>query len=148
MKRLAIPFCITLLICLPFCGGVVASKSSELSAHAGFSKIIGNWQSTSFGTQLLKAKSDGTAELKMRLSTMAAVLYGRDVTLQLEWKFDGTTLTHHIVGGSPERSVHKLIQKFGESFAYDVVELTGDHLTVKDVATGKTCYWDAVPGVE
>ena len=83
----------------------------------------------------------------MRLTPMAAVLYGKEVTLQLKWTLDGDNLTQHIIDGLPERSVQKLTQKYGHTYSYRILELSDSQLVVEDTTSGKVCHWDSLPAV-
>jgi len=144
MNRRAFSLGFTFLICLPISNETGAARTDAGGGQVISSQLIGDWQSEKFGTQTLTAYADGTAELKMHLNTMAAVLYGREITLLLKWTFDGNCLTQCVVGGSPERSVDKLTRKYGKTYCYRIVELTGSQLIVEDTSTGKTCCWDAL----
>ena len=155
MNRRTTSLIFTLLICLPFANRIGAARIHAGSGEPGADqlptgqsisdRLIGDWHSAKFGTQTLSTHADGTAVLKMHLSTLAAVLYGRDVTLQLQWKLDGNSLTQRVVGGSPEHSVEKLTRRYGNSYSYRIVELTGSQLIVEDTSTGKTCCGNALP---
>jgi|GEM_PF-1589963 len=107
--------------------------------------IIGTWEATQFGHQVLTTRPDGTATIKMSLTPLAAVLYGRQVTLDLRWTLDGQLLTQHIIGGSPSRSVEKLIAKFGDTQKFRVLETKRDQLLVaKALADSHPVCWTAV----
>ena len=135
---------LSLLICMPFSAGARGNKTHAAVALNDTSPLVGSWQSSSFGTQTLTTCPDGTATLEMRLSPLAAVLYGRELTLQLKWSLDGQTLTHQIVSGLPTRGAQKLTKKFGETYTYRVLEATREQLVVEDITTGKTSHWTAV----
>lgn len=68
-------------------------------------RLIGNWEATHFGRRMLTARPDGTATIEMCLTPMAAVAYGRHVTLDLRWTLERSELTQKIGGGSPANSV-------------------------------------------
>ena len=117
----------------------VMLQTAELVAgsDAGITSldIVGHWESSKCGRQVLAACPDGTATLTMSLSPMAAAIYGRNVTLNLQWTLDGEYLTQHIVGGYPAKSVEKLVRKFGDTATYRVLEHDAQHLLVADIAT-------------
>ena len=114
-----------------------------------FSSIVGDWESRQFGRQRLTTRADGTATINMSLTPMAAVIYGRQVTLDLRWTLDGNMLTHEIVGGSPEISVRKLMAKFGGIQSYHVLEYHSNYLLVSDGKTdSEPVRWNAVAMVE
>lgn len=145
---------LSLLICLILSSeiGVPGSQAGDqtipdppLTDQSISDRLIGEWQSAKFGRQTLTTNADGTAVLRMHLNTMAAILYGREVTLQLEWKLNGPVLTQQVVGGSPERSVSKLTRKYGTKYCYQIVTLSDRELIVEDTSTGKTCCWHTPP---
>lgn len=110
---------------------VVSQDSS--SSEVGKIELVGKWESRTFGHQTLTTRPDGTATISMRLTPLAIPIYGRKIDLDLEWTLNGRYLTHRIVGGSPERSVRKLIQKYGDTHQYLLVEHDAGQLLVKDI---------------
>lgn len=143
MSRRTAYLILSLLICMPFSAGARGNKTQAAPVQ-DTSPLVGSWRSSNFGTQTLTKRADGTATLEMRLSPMVAVLYGRQLTLQLRWSLDGQTLTHQIVSGLPARGTQKLTKKFGETYTYRVLEATPEQLVVEDAFTGKTALWTAV----
>ena len=122
-----------------------SARDSAIDHEEAVGSIIGTWEAKQFGHQILTTRPDGTATIKMSLTPMAAVLYGRQVTLDLLWTLDGEVLTQHIVGGSPARSVEKLIARFGETQQFRVLETKRDQLLVaKSQADSNPVYWTAV----
>ncbi len=120
-------------------------RDSATDHDEALGSIIGTWEAQQFGHQILTTRPDGTATIKMSLTPMAAVLYGRQVTLDLLWTLDGEVLTQHIVGGSPARSVEKLIARFGETQQFRVLETKRDQLLVaKSQADSNPVCWTAV----
>ena len=156
-QRSMIPVCI-FLVCLG-CSAAPAThpvaesvsvtmpsaRDSTIDHEEAVGSIIGTWEAQQFGHQILTTRPDGTATIKMSLTPMAAVLYGRQVTLDLLWTLDGEVLTQHIVGGSPARSVEKLIARFGETQQFRVLETKRDQLLVaKSQADSNPVCWTAV----
>jgi hypothetical protein len=81
----------------------------------------------------------------MTLAPLAVPIYGRKVQLELEWTLSGSYLTQRIVGGTPQRSVEKLIRKFGDTHKYRVVTHDANHLLVQETAGhGEPVRWTAV----
>ena len=110
--------------------------------------VIGTWEATQFGHQVIATRPDGTATINMSLSPLAAVLYGRQITLDLRWTLDGELLTQQIIGGSPSCSVEKLIAAFGDTQKFRVLDTKQDQLIVaKAAADSHPVCWTAVaPG--
>ena len=107
-------------------------------------ELAGQWESTVFGHQTLTTRPDGTATISMTLSPFAIPIYGRKINLDLEWTLNGQYLTQRIVGGSPERSVKKLIQKYGDTHEYLLVEHDANHLLVRETTgDGDPVRWTA-----
>ena len=144
MNRSRTLLAIAFLFCMPLSSGIKSAQSDDSTTASTAVSLAGDWQSSKFGTQTLSLRSDGSADLKMHLGVMAAVLYGRDITLQLTWKQEGNLLTQQIVGGSPARSVLKLTQKFGTTYVYRILEMTSAELIVEDTSTGKICSWNSL----
>lgn len=78
----------------------------------------------------------------MRLSPMVAVLYGKELTLDLTWKLNGDTLVQTVTGGSPEAGVKKLTGKYGETYTYRILESSREQLIVEEKHTGKISHWN------
>ena len=123
---------------------------NQTSDHSlTISRIVGNWEASHLGHQILTARPDGTATIEMSLTPMAAVLYGRHVTLDLRWTLNGNLLTQQIVGGSPAKSVKKLIAKFGGTQCYQIMECQFDHLLVSNSnRDNESIRWNAVSSVK
>lgn len=107
--------------------------------------LPGVWESTVFGRQTLTIRHDGTGTLAMTLTPFAVPIYGRKVNLDLQWTLNGKYLTQHIVGGSPQRSVEKLIKRYGSTREFLLVEHDADYLLVRDITAGADpVRWTAV----
>lgn len=120
-------------------------RSSTTPQSATAIRIVGQWEAAILGRQILTTRSDGTATIAMSLTPFAIPIYGKNVELELRWTLDGERLTQHIVGGSPARSVEKLIRKFGATHEYLVVEHGSDHLLVKALTSdADPVRWTAV----
>jgi hypothetical protein len=118
---------------------------SVTDQEKAIASIVGTWEAKQFGHQVLTTRQDGTATIKMSLTPMAAVIYGRQVTLDLLWTLEGEVLTQHIIGGSPARSVEKLIAKFGDTQQFRVLETSPDQILVaKEKSESNPVCWTAV----
>ena len=136
-------------------GSVPATANGPLvkidpeSGNTGTIELVGMWESSAFGRQILTIQPDGTGTISMTLTPFAVPIYGRKVNLELQWTLNGKYLTQHIVGGSPARSVEKLIRKYGATHEYLVVEHDATELLVKDItAGGDPVRWTAVSLVQ
>ncbi len=80
---------------------------------------------------------------------MAAIAYGRHVTLDLRWTLEGSVLTQTIVGGSLANSVRKFISKFGGTQCYHILECQRDYLLASDgKVDNEPIRWTAVLSAE
>lgn len=123
-------------------------NSDLMSQNSDTIEVVGKWESAAFGHQMLTTRPDGTATISMTLTPFAVPIYGRKVSLDLEWTLNGRYLTQRIVGGTPERSVEKLIRRYGDTHEYLLVEHDADHLVVKDTTgRGDLVRWTAVAPV-
>ena len=126
-----------------------AAATAASDQQLSLDHIVGNWEATHLGRQVLTTRPDGTATIEMRLTPMAAVAYGKRVTLNLRWTLDGSELTQTIVGGTPAKSVRKLITKFGSTQCYRILEYQQDYLLVaSNTADSKPVRWTAVSSIE
>ena len=111
-----------------------ASRSATHRADAQLSeRLVGTWKTTSWGEQVLTNNVDGTASLDVELNRLAAIRYGREMELELEWTIENGILSHTLVGGSPQRKVDRLIHDFGASTEYRVVEITDSELVLEEL---------------
>ena len=124
---------------------MLSEPGSAANHEVAAAGIVGTWEATQFGHQILTTRPDGTATIQMSLTPMAAVLYGRQITLDLLWTLDGQILTQQIIGGSPARSVEKLIAKFGDTQKFRVLETSRVQILVAKAQPESTpVCWTAV----
>jgi hypothetical protein len=126
-----------------------AATTQSSDQKLALNHIVGNWEATRFGHQILTARPDGTATIQMCLTPMAAIAYGRHVTLDLRWTLEGSVLTQTIVGGSLANSVRKFISKFGGTQCYHILECQRDYLLASDgKVDNEPIRWTAVLSAE
>lgn len=129
-------------------GDAVVGASRAATAHADAAlaaRLVGTWQTRSFGSQTLTNFDDGTASLDVELNRLAAIRYGRQMELQLEWTIENGVLSHRVVGGSPQRYVDRLTNDFGDSTDYVVVGITESELVLTEVDDPDSEHrWEAV----
>lgn len=106
-------------------------------------KVIGTWTTRAFGTQELTNYSDGTARLDVTLNRLAALRYGRSLTLELVWTVKDGVMTHSIKGGSPPEKVKRLVNDWGKTLEYRIVEITDTHMLLVKPNDNEQSRWDA-----
>lgn len=123
-----------------------ASRAASEQADRQLSeRLVGQWKTRSWGEQVLTNNPDGTASLDVALNRLAAIRYGREMALSLEWTVEEGILRHNLVSGSPQRTVDRLIRDFGASTDYRVVEVTDTTLVLEEVDNPeKQHVWEAV----
>lgn len=94
--------------------------------------LVGTWRGQNFGEQVLTNNSDGTARLAVTLNRLAALRYGRNLELQLTWTVERGIVRHKVTGGSPPEKVARLINDFGDSLEYRVLEIRPAHFLLSD----------------
>jgi len=112
----------------------VARPLAELSRVEIEARLVGRWVSDYHGRMTIDKQADRTARLTIDFDFVAGLIYGRQVTLLLEWSVDGDHLTHTIVGGAPRESVERIIRHFGATCAYRLEELTSERIQMREVA--------------
>lgn len=133
------------ILCLSDCVNG-ASRAATNQADAQMSQmLVGTWKTKAWGEQVLTNNADGTASLDVELNRLAAIRYGRELELKLKWTVENGVLSHNLVSGSPQRRVDRLINDFGASTKYRVVEVTHSELVLEELNdSGKRHVWEAV----
>lgn len=123
-----------------------ASRAAIERADARLAeRLVGTWKTRAWGEQVLTNKADGTASLDVALNRLAAIRYGREMELHLEWTVEEGVLRHRLVSGSPQRCVDRLIHDFGASTDYRVVEISDTQMVLEEIDNPeKQHVWEAV----
>lgn len=123
-----------------------ASRTATQRADAALSeRLVGTWTTRAWGEQVLTNNPDGTASLDVELNRLAAIRYGREMELELEWTVQEGVLRHRLVSGSPQRYVDRLIHDFGASSDYRIVEVSDSEMVLEEVDNPeKQHVWTAV----
>lgn len=83
--------------------------------------------------------------MNVQLDYLSALLYGREMNMELSWELDDDILTHRIVGGTPKGNVDRLVRDFGDSLSYRVVKVDETELVLEDLDDErKQHHWKAV----
>jgi hypothetical protein len=108
-------------------------------------RLIGTWKTSKFGEQVITHGADGKAVMEMKLNRLAAMLYGKTMTLNMEWSVEGGMVKHHIVSGTPENKVAKLIRDFGDTYSYRVVDVDATEAVLEETdEPEKQTRWELV----
>lgn len=105
------------------------------------SKYVGTWYAEVHGTRLTTLEPDGTGVVHAKLDWVAALLYGSELQINVEWKVDGNIMTHTIVSGTPEKNIAALTRDFGTSKDYRIDKYEGDTMTLIDPGDGEVIVW-------
>lgn len=129
-------------ICLAS-AGLCAAGETTAKDEALQRKLVGTWTTRSFGTQELTNYSNGTARLDVTLNRLAALRYGRSLTLDLVWTVKKGVMTHSIKGGSPPEKVQRLVNDWGKKLEYRVIRVTNSHMLLVKPDDDEQSRWDA-----
>lgn len=123
-----------------------ASRAATHQADAQIAqRLVGTWKTKAWGEQVLINNADGTASLDVALNRLAAIRYGREMELSLEWTVEEGILRHRVVSGSPQRYVDRLIHDFGASSDYRIVEVSDTAMVLEEIDNPeKQHVWEAV----
>jgi hypothetical protein len=111
-------------------------------------RLVGSWKGSNFGEQTLTNHADGTARLDVVLNRLAALRYGRSLQLQLTWTVEKGIVRHKVTGGSPPEKVARLINDFGDSLEYRIVDVRDSHLLLSELDNDESRkQWDAAPQI-
>lgn len=106
-------------------------------------RLVGTWTTRAFGTQELTNFSDGTARLDVTLNRLGALRYGKSLTLELTWTVRNGVMTHTVKGGSPPEKVARLVNDWGKTLEYEVIEVTDTHMLLEKPNDDDQSRWDA-----
>lgn len=108
-------------------------------------QLIGVWQQHKHGERTLRVNADGTATVQVELNMLGALMYGKRMTLQLNWSLDGDVMTQTISSGTPPESVQRLIRDWGNRREYRVIDVSHEHLILSEVGDdGDHDVWTSV----
>jgi hypothetical protein len=123
------------------------SPAASRSAHASncIQPLLGTWELHDKGLRTITVNPDGTATMDVKIDNIARFIYGRRLSMDLEWTMSDGVLSYSIVGGNPDRTVGRVINNFGRDFQYRIVGIRDDAIELEDVADPGTVYeWASV----
>lgn len=106
-------------------------------------RLIGTWTTKAFGTQELTNYTDGTARLDVTLNRLGALRYGKSLTLELTWTVRNGVMTHTVKGGTPPEKVARLVNDWGKTLEYEVIEVTDTHMVLEKPDADDQSRWEA-----
>ena len=109
-------------------------------------QILGRWVRDGSIQRDIVFLPEGKATLTVRLDYFSALIYGREMHMDLIWKLEDGILTNTVVGGTPKANVARLIRDFGDSLSYRVVQADQKELILKDLGNSDEglTHWIAV----
>lgn len=130
----------TLLLGLP----LIEADAPRAAVAPSSVTVTGTWRLHRYGEHVLTTNPDGTATMQMKMNRLAALSYGKELRLDLRWTMEGGVLKQHVIGGAPASAVAKLIDDYGDTYDYRILEQTADHILVEDLASpGSSIRWEA-----
>ena len=106
-------------------------------------QVLGTWTTRAFGTQELTNYSDGTARLDVTLNRLGALRYGKSLTLDLVWTVENGVMKHTVKGGSPPEKVARLVNDWGKTLEYEVIEISDSHMLLEKPDSDDQSRWEA-----
>lgn len=107
-------------------------------------RLQGSWKLERYGERVLTVCDDGTASADVRLNMLGALLYGDRLQLELDWSLEEGVMTQTIRTGTPAEAVGRLINDWGDTKEYRIVEVTDEQLVLDDLADGDREVWTRV----
>lgn len=118
--------------------------ASQPSALAD--QLVGVWQLQKHGQRTLQLNRDGTATAEVKLNMLGALIYGEQMTLELDWSLKGDVMTQTVTSGSPPHAVERLINDWGNRREYRVIEVSDQQLVLAEVGDdGDRDVWTSIP---
>ncbi len=107
--------------------------------------LTGKWVLDHSIRREIDIQPDGTAVMVCTLDYLTSLIYGKELTMNLEWTLDGDLLTHTVVSGTPEKNVKSLTDNFGSSMSYRVLQVDQDQMLLQGPGKSKKQeHWKAV----
>lgn len=135
------------------------SVGSTSDAGDDFASFVGTWYAeTSHGPRLSVLKEDGTGTIDAKLDWLAAMFYGQQLQLNVDWvitsaaptedanapvKVEPGTLSmiHTVTSGTPVENVEALTRDFGAIKEYYIRSHTDDEMVLVDPGDGEVIKW-------
>lgn len=132
---------------------------STTDAGDDFASFVGTWYAeTSHGPRLSVLKEDGTGTIDAKLDWLAAMFYGQQLQLNVDWvitsaaptddesavvKVEPGTLSmiHTVTSGTPVKNVEALTRDFGAIKEYYIRSHTDDEMVLVDPGDGEVITW-------
>ncbi|WP_437193983.1 hypothetical protein [Planctomicrobium sp. SH527] len=114
---------------VPDSAGKVTVNSAEVVVSDD--NLVGRWLLDQSIRREIDIRPDGTASMKVTLDFLTSLIYGKELTLNLNWTLKGNLLTHTVVSGVPQANVDRLVSQYGASMTYRVVESSPDGMILE-----------------
>lgn len=100
--------------------------------------LVGRWLLDRSIRREIDIRPDGTASMKVTLDFLTSLVYGKELTLNLNWTLQGDLLTHTVVSGVPQENVDRLVSQYGASMTYRVVESNPNGMVLEGPLNSKS----------
>ena len=108
---------------------------------AAIAPYVGTWYAEVHGTRMTTLNADGTGYVHAKLDWVAALVYGKELHINVEWVVNGDVMTHSIVSGTPEENIAAITRDFGSKKDYRIEKAEGDTMTLVDPGDGEVIVW-------
>lgn len=122
------------------------SQSRTVGGHDSHlrERLLGKWRTQAFGEEVITNTADGKAVMEVKLNRLGALLYGKALTLHLDWSVENGVMKHRITGGAPEHKVAKLIKNYGDRYSYRIVNVDESEVVLEEIGeSDKQQRWEA-----
>lgn len=107
--------------------------------------LLGTWQLYEHGTRTIIVNPDGSATLRIESDFLTALIYGPEMTMNLEWSVNDGVLAYSIVDGTPQASVARVVEDYGDERSYRVIEIRDQSIKLEDISHPGSFYdWTRV----
>ncbi|WP_437225058.1 hypothetical protein SH661x_003899 [Planctomicrobium sp. SH661] len=100
-------------------------------------QILGRWLRNGSIRREIVIQPGGTATMNVQLDYLSALIYGKEMNLELSWELKDNILSHTIVSGTPKANVDRLSKDFGNSLSYRVIRADDQELVLQSLGNDK-----------
>lgn len=117
------------------------SAEPAAMAEEALAPYVGTWYAEVHGTRMTTLKPDGTGVVHAKLDWVAALLYGSELHINVDWTVNGDVMTHTITSGTPKKNIDALTKDFGTSKDYRIDKMDDKSMTLIDPGDGEVIVW-------
>ena len=99
--------------------------------------IIGRWTSDRNGKRDLIVREDGTATMKVTITSWHRHLFADEMKFDIDWSIEDGVLSFITTGGEPEAAVTAVLKLYGKSRDQPIIKLDDKQMVLKDADEGE-----------